>query len=224
MRPHHDGPVWRKAAPGRAGSPLVVVVDGVPGGHRDGPRLLRRLVRRGYQVAVVVPDAAAWRSAAAGTWLAGLAVGRRDAAVEVRLLGFGPAGALALRAAAHDPAVRAVHLLGTPVGLPHLEARPRPATAARLQVTALENEPPRQPLHAMPLTPAELYEVRAPIRYAYNPDDPVTPPRDVALLKLAVRHCEFTVLSAGDGGTPHGPAARRWVVAGLPRTRHPRWD
>ena len=214
MSTSDEGAVLPGFVPGPPGRPLVIVVNGSPGGHRDGPRLLRRLVRRGYRVAVVAPSAAAWRSAAAGTWLRGLA-GPGGPAVEAHLLGVGAAGGLALRAAAHDPAFRTVHLLGTPVELPRLEPRPRSGEAGPPAFPTGETVP-RRPPFAPPLTAAELYEIEAAVRYAYAPDDPLTPPRDVALMKLAVRRCELTALPACGGSTPSGPAVRRWASAGFP--------
>ncbi|MFJ6072561.1 alpha/beta fold hydrolase [Streptomyces sp. NPDC093065] len=227
-----DGPVWWGGVPERPRpGPLVVVVTaGLDGPHRYAP-LLNRLVRRGHAVLATGPPGTAPGSRRPEAALSRLVDdGTRVAMTEqVHVIGFGFGGRLALGAAARDDRIRVVQLVGAPVArlfdepelllsLPkgELDTLVRMTGAGRRDLLP-------EALGTLALRPETLYPLSGLVRVAYGAEDPLTPPQDLALLKLTLARSEFRAFPAGVGGIAPSRAVRRWLVDGVrpPPPRRP---
>ncbi|MFH8443877.1 alpha/beta fold hydrolase [Streptomyces sp. NPDC018026] len=218
-----EGPVWWGGAPGRLPGPLVVVVTaGLGGPHRYAP-LLDRLVRRGYTVLATGPPRAPLGSGRPEAPLSRIVDdGARAARVEeLQVIGFGLGGRLALGAAARDDRIRVVQLVGAPVARlfdepERLLSLPTGELDALVRMTgACRRELLPEVLGALALRPETLYPLSGLVRVGYAADDPLTPPQDLALLKLALERSEFRAFPAGVGPTASSRAVRRWLVEGV---------
>ncbi|CAL9573155.1 hypothetical protein [Streptomyces sp. enrichment culture] len=218
-----ERPVWWGGGPGLRPGPLIVVVTaGLDGPHRYAP-LLDRLVRRGHTVLATGPPRVPLGSGRPEASLSRLVDdGARAARTEeVHVIGFGFGGRLALGAAARDDRIRVVQLVGAPVArlfdepelllsLPtgELDVLARMTGACRRELLP-------EVLGALALRPETLYPLSGLVRVGYAADDPLTPPQDLALLKLALERSEFRAFPAGSGGTAPSREVRRWLVDGV---------
>ncbi|MEU5144203.1 hypothetical protein [Streptomyces sp. NPDC021139] len=217
-----EGLVWWGGRPvGRPGPLVVVVTAGLDGPGRYA-QLLDRLVRRGHAVLVTGPPEAPFPSGRPEASLSRLVdEGARAAGTEeVQVIGFGFGGRLALGAAARDERIRVVQLVGAPVArlfdepelllsLPtdELDALVRMTGAGRRGLLP-------EVLGALALRPETLYPLSGLVRVGYAADDPLTPPQDLALLKLTLARTEFRAFPAGIASPTASRAVRRWLVDG----------
>ncbi|WP_327267924.1 hypothetical protein OG233_05770 [Streptomyces sp. NBC_01218] len=202
--------------------PLVLVVGGAFVRREEYLPLFARLVRRGHAVVAAVPaDPAGYvaRSAGLVSRLVDAYV-RTAATARTQVIGLDLGGRLALGAAATDTRIAAVHLVGAPVARLFAEAdRPfalPPATTGRLARSVGADRRARLPalLGGLELRPEELYDVRARVRVGYAVDDPLTPPQDLALLRLTLKDAEFRAFRSRGGATPAGRPVHRWLASG----------
>ncbi|WP_311672330.1 alpha/beta fold hydrolase [Streptomyces hazeniae] len=224
--PGEPHPVWWKAGL-EAALPLVVVVGGPRGGL---PSLLTRLAGRGYAVvASELPGVApGTRPYAADSWrLLPELIDRYATSAPrsgVHVVGFGLGGHLALRAAAAEQRIGTVHTVGAPVSglftdLTRLLTLPVGATDVLARATgASGRDMLRRRLAGLAVTPEELRSVAATVRVGVVTDDPLVPPQDLALLDLLLDRAVFQKLR-GSGSGPAARPLRRWLSAGLPRSR-----
>jgi dienelactone hydrolase len=228
MRAHepvgHDPVWWSGGLDADRPRPLVVLLTGALGGGQECGHLLDRLVRRGHAVvAARVPHSPSSAAAA----VAGIIDRHADRAVtsHTRVVGFDLGGRAALEAAAADGRVRAVHLVGTPVVRlyaepDHQRALPPTVTAALVRATGAGRRD-RLPdaLTGLSLRPEELHGIDAAVRVGYAHGDPLTPPQDLALLRLTVRDVTFRSFPAPYRAPTGGRAVRRWLARDLRHLR-----
>ncbi|MFD3664704.1 alpha/beta fold hydrolase [Streptomyces sp. NPDC058659] len=216
------GPVWWSGGldPAR---PLVLVVGGALGGGPECARLLGRLVACGHAVVAVrlprpVPCAEC-TAASVSRLIDGLApttdTGR------TRVIGFDLGGRPALAAAATDPRIDSVHLVGAPVSRlfeePDRILRLPPVTVDALVDATGATGGGQLPylLRGLALRPEQLYEIRGRVWVGHASDDPLTTPQDLALLKLTLESSVFHDFGPTGGTSPHGGAVYRWLVDGV---------
>ncbi|MFE2556146.1 alpha/beta fold hydrolase [Streptomyces sp. NPDC059352] len=207
--------------------PLVLLVGGALGGGPECARLLDRLVADGHAVVAAHlprPVPCAECTAASVSRLIDAHTGSADTG-RTAVIGFDLGGRPALAAAASDRRIGSVQLVGAPVsrlfeepdrllGLP-------PATVdALVEATgAAGGEQLPYLLGGLALRPEQLYEIRCPVWVGHAPDDPLTTPQDLALLKLTLEQSEFHAFEATGGTTPRGGAVHRRLVDGVRRAR-----
>ncbi|MFF3329620.1 alpha/beta fold hydrolase [Streptomyces sp. NPDC002888] len=214
---------WSGGLDGRRARPLVVVVAGALGEVRQHVPLLGRLVRRGYAVVAVRAPGELHRAGRSDFLVSRIVDRYAHLALTERtcLIGFDFGGRLALGAAAQDERIRVVQLVGAPVArlfdepelllsLPggNLDALVRITGAARRELLP-------EALGGLALRPETLYPLSGLVRVAYATDDPLTPPQDLALLRLTLERSEFRAFPGGAGTSPSGRALRRWLVDGV---------
>ncbi|MEU2058406.1 hypothetical protein [Streptomyces bungoensis] len=215
-----DAVWWTGGLDPRRPRPLAVVVTGALGRPERHLPLLKRLVRRGHAVVATSPPTAAHHS---GLPLSRLIDRFAPLAVTARtcVIGFDLGGIPALAAASGDERIRVTQVVGTPVArlfdepelllsLPtrNLDALVRATGAPRRELLP-------EALGGFALRAETLYPLPGLVRVAYTADDPLTPPQDLALLKLALARSEFRAFPGrGDGTAPAGRPLRRWLVEG----------
>ncbi|MGC9501352.1 alpha/beta fold hydrolase [Streptomyces sp. WG7] len=207
-----------------------MITGSLGGPHRYVP-LLTRLVRRGHAVVATVPAPAPLRPGHFEASLSRLIDDRaRDAVTEhVHVIGFGLGGRLALDSAARDDRIRVVQLVGAPVARLFDEPElllslPKDDLDSLVRMTgAGRRDLLPEALGALALRPETLYALNGLVRVAYAADDPLTPPQDLALLRLALAHSEFRAFPAGGGTAPSGRAVRRWLLDGVTPPRRRPW-
>ncbi|MGW3354028.1 hypothetical protein ACWDFL_01225 [Streptomyces bungoensis] len=218
-----DAVWWTGGLDPRRPRPLTVVVTGALGGPERHLPLLKRLVRRGHAVVATAPPTAHHSGLPLSRLIdrfAPLAVTERTC-----VIGFDLGGIPALAAAAADERIRVTQVVGTPVArlfdepelllsLPtrNLDALVRATGAPRRELLP-------EALGGFALRAEMLYPLPGLVRVAYAADDPLTPPQDLALLRLALANSEFRAFPGGDGAAPEGGPLRRWLVAGARTTR-----
>ncbi|MFD0152159.1 hypothetical protein ACWGQ4_31640 [Streptomyces sp. NPDC055721] len=221
-------PVWWSGGldPAR---PLVVVVGGALGGGPECAPLLGRLVAHGHAVAAVRlprPVPCAECTAASVSRLIDGHAHTTDTR-RTRVIGFDLGGRPALTAAASDRRIASVHLVGAPVsrlfeepdrilGLPPVTVD---ALAAATGAAGGEQLP--YLLGGLALRPEQLYEIRGPVWVGHAPDDPLTAPQDLALLKLTLESSVFHAFGATGGTSPRGGTVHRWLADGIRRAGSP---
>ncbi|MFG2134406.1 alpha/beta fold hydrolase [Streptomyces sp. NPDC048751] len=218
---------WSGGTDGRRARPLVVVVAGALGDPREHLPLLGRLVRRGYAVVGVRTPAEPHRAGRSERLVSGVVDRYAHLALTERtcLIGFDFGGRLALGAALRDERISVVQLVGAPVARLFDEPElllslPGDDLDALVRITGAARRELPEALGGLALRPEELYSLSGLVRVAHALDDPLTPPQDLALLKLTLERSEFRAFPPGTGTTPSGRALRRWLVDGV--TRRPR--
>ncbi|MGW6390048.1 hypothetical protein ACWFR1_05975 [Streptomyces sp. NPDC055103] len=215
-------PVWWSGGldPAR---PLVLLVGGALGGGAECVRLLGRLVAHGHAVvAVRLPRPVPCAECTAAS-VSRLIDGHAHTADtrSTRVIGFDLGGRAALTAASTDPRISSVHLVGAPVsrlfeepdrilGLP-------PATVDALADATGAKGGEQLPylLRGLALRPEQLYEIRGTVWVGHAPDDPLTAPQDLALLKLTLERSVFNAFAPTGGTSPSGGPVHRWLVDGV---------
>ncbi|MEU9209499.1 hypothetical protein AB0D27_16500 [Streptomyces sp. NPDC048415] len=207
--------------------PLVVVVTGALGGGRECLPLLTRLVRRGHAVVAARLSGVLRHTGRPGLPLSRLIDRYTRVALTERtsVIGFDLGGRLALGAALADTRIRVVQLVGAPVARLFDEPElllslPAHALDALVRVTGADRrELLPKVLGGLALRPETLYPLSGLVRVGYAADDPLTPPQDLALLKLTLEHCEFRAFAGERGTPPGGRAVRLWLLEGVTRRR-----
>ncbi|MFE1904076.1 alpha/beta fold hydrolase [Streptomyces gardneri] len=221
-------PVWWSggADPER---PLVLVVGGALGGGPECTRLLGRLVAYGHAVVAARlprPVPCAECTAASVTRL----IDRHDRAADTRrthVIGFDLGGRPALAAAATDDRIASVHLVGAPVSRLFeepdriLDLPPATVDALADATGAAGGEQLPYLLKGLALPPEQLYEIRGQVWVGHAPDDPLTTPQDLALLKLTLESSVFHAFGPTGGTSPRGGPVHRWLVDGVRRAGAP---
>lgn len=203
--------------------PLVLMVGGALARREEYVPLLARFVRRGHAVVAAGPADPAGYVARSPRLVSQLVDDHERSAATTRtqVIGLDIGGRLALGAAVTDTRIAAVHLVGAPVARLFAEAyRPfalPPATADVLarSVGAVCRAQLPTLLGGLELRPEELYDVQARVRVGYAVDDPLTPPQDLALLKLTLKDVEFQTFRSRGGAAPAGCPVHRWLASGI---------
>ncbi|MEU9360183.1 hypothetical protein AB0D35_18990 [Streptomyces sp. NPDC048301] len=215
--------------------PLVVVAGGALSGGPDdaGPpgalgcasltcgagaaRLSARLVSAGYAVVAAGLPHPAHRAERPASYISRLIDRHAEDADTSRtaVIGFDLGGRHAL-AAASDPRIGSVHLVGAPVFRLFDEPDRLPALPARTAAALAAATGPAG-LGGLALRAEQLYEIGCAVRVGYAPDDPLTTPQDLALLKLTVANAEFHAFPATGRTTPRGGTVHRWLLDGVRR-------
>ncbi|MFB7589186.1 alpha/beta fold hydrolase [Streptomyces sp. NPDC056169] len=221
-------PVWWSGGldPAR---PLVVVVGGALGGGPECARLLGRLVAHGHAVVALHlprPVPCAECTAASVSRLIDRHVRTTDTR-RTRVIGFDLGGRPALAAAATDRRIASVHLVGAPVSRLFEEpdrmlALPPVTVDALVDATgAAGGEQLPYLMGGLALLPEQLYEIRGTVWVGHAPDDPLTAPQDLALLKLTLESSVFHAFGPTGGTSPRGGSVHRWLVDGVRRAGSP---
>ncbi|MDV5145217.1 hypothetical protein R1T08_13560 [Streptomyces sp. SBC-4] len=215
-------PVWWRGGldPAR---PLVLVVGGALGGGPECVRLLGRLVAHGYAVVAVRLPRPVPCAECTEAFVSRLIDGHAHTADtrSTRVIGFDLGGRPALAAAATDRRIGSVHLVGAPVSRLFEEpdrilALPPMTVDALVDATgAAGGEQLPYFLGGLALPPEQLYEIRGQVWVGHAPDDPLTAPQDLALLKLTLERSVFHAFGATGGTTPRGGPVHRWLVDGV---------
>lgn len=231
---HPDGGTiacWASGLDSLRRRPLLLIMGGIVSVKEQWAPLLPRLAGLGYAaVATEMPGvgentlpyhAESWLLL---PFLMDRLAGRAQA-TDTSVLGLSFSGHLALRAAAEDPRIRAVHTVGAPVAGFFSDPVWRPRvpgitieTLRRLTGSA-DDKALWTLLKDFPLGPDVLGAIDVPVGYVVSSRDEIIPPTERQLLECALPRVRFKEFDDVHGSPAHLGAMRRWLAGSLLRAR-----
>lgn len=208
--------------------PLVLVMGGIVSVKEQWAPFLRAARRLGAAVVVTELPSVGENTVRYGPGATDLVpqlldrLGPQAARGGVHVVGLSFGGHLALAAARHDPRISSVLTVGAPVHALFADpavwaALPRTTTATLEHLTGTRGGDTPALLASMALGPAELADVRIPVRYVASRRDEIVPRSEWELLVRVLPDLRWVEFDDVHGAPAHLTDTRLWLVGHLLR-------